>query len=242
VPGAGNGGSRARRAAPDRDRRSGMTGDEFVPGRPAQCRPTHNRAMSTGNRIPYEPSRDKAVLRRALQADRQAMTDRHARSMQLQEVLRVWLVARHERSIGAYWPIKGEFDALPALYRWCEAEPGRRIGLPVIDRETRQLRFHVWYPGCPMEDDAYGIPKPKDTEAFAPELLLVPCVGFGPRGVRLGYGGGFYDRTLAALVPRPETVGVAYAHGFIPWLKAEPHDVPLDAILTEEGVAWQRRR
>ncbi len=198
--------------------------------------------MSTGNRIPFEPSRDKAVLRRALQAERQAMTDRHARSMQLQEVLRVWLVARHERSIGAYWSIKGEFDALPALYRWSEAEPGRRIGLPVIDRETRRLQFHVWYPGCPMEDDAYGIPKPKDTEAFVPELLLVPCVGFGPRGVRLGYGGGFYDRTLAALVPRPETVGLGYAHGFIPWLKAEPHDVPLDAILTEEGVAWQRRR
>ncbi len=198
--------------------------------------------MSAGSRFEFEPSRDKKVLRRQLQAERMAMPDRHARSVQLQDVLRVWLVARHERSIGAYWPIKGEFDALPALYRWSEAETGRRIGLPVSDRDTKQLRFHLWYPGCPMEDDAFGIPKPKDTEAFAPELLLVPCVGFGPRGIRLGYGGGFYDRTLAALVPRPATVGVGYAHGFIPWLKAELHDVPLDAILTEEGVAWQLRR
>ena len=188
----------------------------------------------------FLPSRDKAQLRRQLQAERQALVDRHRRAMHLQEVLRVWLVGRRETTIGAYWPIKGEFDALPALYRWSEADARRRIGLPVVDRDSRQLRFHVWYPGCPMEDDAYGIPKPKDTEAFEPQLLLVPCVGFGPHGVRLGYGGGFYDRTLAALSPRPTTVGVGYAHGFIPWLRPEPHDVPLDAILTEDGVAWQR--
>ena len=189
-----------------------------------------------------EPSRDKAVLRKQLQAERQAMVDRHQRAVHLQEVLRVWLVTRGENSVGAYWPIKGEFDALPALFRWTEGETDtkRQIGLPVINRETRHLRFHVWYPGCPMEDDAYGIPKPKDTDAFEPQLLLVPCVGFGPKGVRLGYGGGFYDRTLADLKPRPYTVGVGYAHGFIPWLTAEPHDVPLDAMLTEEGVAWQR--
>jgi len=190
--------------------------------------------------LPLEPSRDKAVLRKQLQAERLAMTDRHQRAMHLQEVLRVWLLTRRDSSIGAYWAIKGEFDALPPLFRWSEADPARRIGLPVIDRATRQLRFHVWFPGCPMEDDAYGIPKPKDTEQFVPTLLLVPCVGFGPRGARLGYGGGFYDRTLAALQPRPATVGVGYAHGFVPWLEPEPHDVPLDAILTEDGVAWQR--
>jgi len=190
--------------------------------------------------LPLEPSRDKKLLRRQLQAERQSLVDRHQRSVHLQEVLRVWLVSRPERTIGAYWPIKGEFDALPALYRWSEAEGVRRIGLPVIDRETKQLRFHVWYPGCPMEEDAFGIPKPKDTEAFMPQLLLVPCVGFGPGGLRLGYGGGFYDRTLGALTPKPVTVGVGYAHGFLPWLEAEPHDVPLDAILTEDGVHWQK--
>jgi 5-formyltetrahydrofolate cyclo-ligase len=189
--------------------------------------------------LPLEPSHDKKALRRQLQAERQSLVDRHQRSVHLQEVLRVWLVTRPERSIGAYWPIKGEFDPLPALYRWSEADPDRRIGLPVVDRETRQLRFHVWTPGCEMEEDAYGIPKPKGTESFEPQLLLVPCVGFGPGGLRLGYGGGFYDRTLAVLQPRPYTAGLAYAHGFIPWLAGEPHDVPLDAVLTEDGVAWQ---
>ena len=190
--------------------------------------------------LPLEPSRDKKLLRRQLQAERQSPIDRHQRSVHLQEVLRVWLVGRDESTIGGYWAIKGEFDALPALYRWSEADDKRRIGLPVMNRDTKQLRFHVWYPGCPMEEDAYGIPKPKDTESFQPQLLLVPCVGFGPGGLRLGYGGGFYDRTLAALNPRPVTVGVGYAHGFVPWLEAEAHDVPLDVVLTEDGVHWQR--
>ena len=93
-----------------------------------------------------------------------------------------------------------------------------------------------------MEDDAYGIPKPKGTDKFEPELLLVPCVGYGDNGVRLGYGGGFYDRTLAALTPRPYTVGIGYGHGYVPWLESEPHDIPLDAMLTEDGVFWERDR
>jgi 5,10-methenyltetrahydrofolate synthetase len=194
--------------------------------------------------LPYElslePSRDKSSLRRQLQAERQSLVDRHARSMQLQEVLRAWLIGRQEQSIGAYWPIKGEFDALPALFRWSEADEARCIGLPVIDKASKQLRFRMWFPGCEMEDDAYGIPKPKGTPEFMPQLLLVPCVGFGPGGVRLGYGGGFYDRTLATLQPAPVTVGVAFAHGYVPWLQAEPHDVPLHAILTEEGLAWPK--
>ncbi|MBU6193776.1 MAG: 5-formyltetrahydrofolate cyclo-ligase [Burkholderiales bacterium] len=187
-----------------------------------------------------DPSRDKSLLRRQLQVERQTMVDRPLRAEQLQEVLQVWLLGRSEVAIGAYWPIKGEFDALPALYRWAEADGQRIIGLPVILRENKQLRFHAWWPGCPMEEDAYGIPKPKDTPQFEPQLLLVPCVGYGPRGFRLGYGGGFYDRTLADLRPKPVTVGLAYAHGHVPWLQPEPHDVPLDVILTEEGVAWQK--
>jgi 5,10-methenyltetrahydrofolate synthetase len=189
----------------------------------------------------FEPTRDKKTLRRQLQAERLTLLDRHAKAMQLQEVLRVWLATRSEVAIGAYWSIKGEFDALPALYRWSEVDDERLIGLPVVNRETKQLAFHMWYPGCEMEEDAYGIPKPKDTLVFQPQLLLVPCVGYGPGGLRLGYGGGFYDRTLAAVQPRPVTVGVGYSHGYVPWLQAEAHDVPLDYILTEDGVAHERR-
>ena len=183
---------------------------------------------------------DKAALRQKLIQDRLNLPDRLVLAEILQSVLRVWLISRREQTIGAYWPIKGEFDPLPALYRWSEAHPDRRIGLPVVDKALGTLQFHVWYPGCPMEEDAYGIPKPKDTEVFQPQLLLVPCVGYGPCGLRLGYGGGFMDRTLARLQPRPATAGLGYAHGFQPLLKAEAHDVPLDAMLTEEGVVWDK--
>jgi len=90
-----------------------------------------------------------------------------------------------------------------------------------------------------MELDAYDIPKPKDTEEFTPDLLVVPCLGYGPGGVRLGYGGGFFDRTLSSMRPRPVTVGVSYSHGFLPMLRATETDTQLDAMLTEDGLMWQ---
>lgn len=186
---------------------------------------------------------DRSLIRQRLVKARQALPDRLERAVQLQSVLRIWLVGRREKSIGAYWPIKGEFDPLPALYRWTEGAPDgviRRIGLPVADKQNQSLRFHVWYPGCETELDAYDIPKPKGTEEFVPDLLIVPCLGFGPGGVRLGYGGGFFERTLMSMTPRPVAVGVSYTHGFLPLLRAEPDDFILDAMLTEDGVMWQQ--
>lgn len=194
--------------------------------------------------MPPDPvPNERDTLRRKLVAARQALPDRLERAVALQQALRAWLVGRSETSIGAYWPIKGEFDPLPALYRWSEgadAAVARRIGLPVAHRETNSLRFRVWYPGCETELDAYDIPKPKGTEEFLPEMLIVPCLGFGPGGVRLGYGGGFFDRTLRSLSPRPVTVGVSYTHGFLPMLRSSPDDLPLDALITEDGVMYQR--
>jgi len=209
---------------------------------------------------------DKLSTRKALVQSRLDMPDRLARSDLLQRVMRIWLVGSPHAVIGAYWPIKGEFDPLPALYRWQEdavlspefqetpastaaglaqlatesmaGRSPRKIGLPVVDKLHKTLTFHAWYPGCPMEEDAYGIPKPKDTEIIVPTLLFVPCVGYGPGGYRLGYGGGFYDRTLATLQPRPVTVGLGFGHGWLPDLLPEPHDVPLDVLLNDRGVAW----
>jgi 5,10-methenyltetrahydrofolate synthetase len=91
-----------------------------------------------------------------------------------------------------------------------------------------------------MEPDAYDIPKPKGTEEFHPQMLLVPCVGFGQHGVRLGYGGGFYDRTAAGLLPKPYVVGLAYSTSFVRGLKPRPNDLAVDALLTEQGVHFQR--
>lgn len=183
---------------------------------------------------------ERQALRSKLIAARQALPDRLERAVHLQNVLRVWLAGRHETAIGAYWPIKGEFDPLPALFRWSEAAPDRLIGLPVVNKVQGSLRFHEWFPGCPTELDAYNIPKPKGTDVFQPDMLLLPCVGYGPAGVRLGYGGGFYERTVLSLEPRPLTVGLCYSNGFLPLLRGAQGDLPLDALITDDGVSWQR--
>ena len=192
---------------------------------------------------PAPTDADRTQLRAKLVSAREALPDRLERAVELQSVLRAWLVGHRVSTIGAYWPIKGEFDPLPALYRWSEAvvEPDERIiGLPVVDKATEALEFHMWFPGCPMENDAYDIPKPKGTPAFRPQMLILPCLGYGPGGVRMGYVGGFYRRTLASLAPRPITVGVGYSLGFLPRLRQGVQDLQLDAMLTEDGVMWAR--
>jgi len=191
-----------------------------------------------------KPGFNKKALRKSLLEQRMALPDRLHRGELLLRVMRVWLVGRTDTTIGAYWPIKGEFDPLPALHRWKEdgelndAPQRRCIALPVINKLHKTMTFHTWYPGCPMEDDAYGIPKPKDTEMVAPSLLFVPCIGYSAGGYRLGYGGGFYGRMLASLKPRPFTVGLGFGVGYVPDFEPEAHDIPLDAVLTDYGVAW----
>lgn len=187
---------------------------------------------------------EKKALRKLLIEQRLNLPDRSQRADLLQRVMRIWLVGRPDAVIGAYWPIKGEFDPLPALHRWkedgelIEQPQPRRIGLPVVDKVHKTMTFHAWYPGCPMEEDAYGIPKPKDTEVIQPTLLFVACVGYAAGGYRLGYGGGFYDRMLATLTPRPLTVGLGFSSGFLSDFEPESHDLPLDAILNDHGVVW----
>jgi 5-formyltetrahydrofolate cyclo-ligase len=144
--------------------------------------------------------------------------------------MRIWLVGRPDTVIARYWPIKGEFDPLPALHRWKEDgellddAQMRRIGLPVVDKLHQTLKFHAWFPGCPMEEDAYGIPKPKDTEVIVPTLLFVPCVGY--TAAASGSATAAASTTARWLSwTRPYTVGLGFASGFLPDLEPEPHDV-----------------
>lgn len=185
------------------------------------------------------PGSDKPALRKRLLVERRGLTDRADREDRLAARLRAWLGGRREAVIGAYWPIRGEFDPLPVLGEWLASASGRAAALPVIDPATDAMAFHAWWPGCPMAPDRYGIPMPTGTPRVQPDLLLVSCVGFGRGGLRLGYGGGYYDRMLGAMAPdeRPATLGIGFAHGSLPGLAAHAHDVPLDAILTEDGLA-----
>lgn len=138
--------------------------------------------------------------------------------------------------IGGYWPIRNEPDIRPLLHELTKG--GHRIGLPLVDRVQRPLTFVHWKPQSAMAPGLLGVPVPTSGNAVSVELLLVPCLGFsvGESGVhhRLGYGGGYYDRTLAAR--RCQTIGIAYESLRVDRFEPGPHDVPLDYIVTEDGV------
>ncbi|MBO7411032.1 MAG: 5-formyltetrahydrofolate cyclo-ligase [Ottowia sp.] len=187
---------------------------------------------------------DRTVLRQRLLRERAAMSseERARRSAALQQKLLAWLAQRAETTLAAYWPIRGEFDPLPAVQQWLAGDARRRAALPVSDKATHTMRFVRWQPGGAMAADDYGIPIPAAGEEMAPALLLVPCVGFGEGGARLGYGGGFYDRALAVLHPRPFALGLGFSIGFVAAFAALPHDQRLDAVLTDDGLRWPQAR
>lgn len=134
--------------------------------------------------------------------------------------------------LGVYWALAGEPDLQPAYAAL--AARGVALLLPVVVEKHAALAFAHWAPGEAMVKDKMGVAVPADLRlAPCPAALLVPCLGFSPARLRLGYGGGYYDRTLA-LAPRPATAGIAYACQQVVF-DADPHDIPLDVILTEQG-------
>lgn len=132
------------------------------------------------------------------------------------------------------WPYRGEADprfAIRAL-----RERGTRAALPVVAGRGAPLQFRHWQPGVAMVAGPLGIPAPRDTALLVPQAALVPLVGFDAQGYRLGYGGGYFDRTLAALRKKPVTVGVGFEIARLPSIHPQPHDIAMDFIVTETGV------
>ena len=142
--------------------------------------------------------------------------------------------------VALYWPFRGEVDLAPLAVELVARGSG--AALPVIVEKNAPLAFWRWEPGMATRPGVWGIPVPASGEAVLPDCLLVPLVGFDGAGHRLGYGGGYYDRTLAALPGPPPAIGVGYAFQRLPDLRPQPHDRPMDAIATEEGLTWHRRR
>ncbi len=138
--------------------------------------------------------------------------------------------------IGFYMPFKGELD-LRGFLRELLAQ-GATAALPAVVEKSRPVEFRDWYPGVAMERGIWDIPVPKPGKPVLPTLLLVPLVGYDDAGYRLGHGGGYYDRTLAALSPRPAAIGVGYAATRLETIHPQPHDIPMDAIATEAGMTW----
>jgi len=112
------------------------------------------------------------------------------------------------------------------------------VGLPVITGAGQPLIFHTWTPDCTMEQGAFGAMIPADGAPITPEILVVPLVAFSRDGGRLGYGGGFYDRTLEQLRANRPTlaIGFAFAAQELPEVPLEPTDQPLDLIVTEREI------
>ena len=155
-----------------------------------------------------------------------------ARALSIGAHLLAWWRAQPVPALGVYWPLRGEADLSIAYAEL--AQSGVRLALPVVLARDAPLGFADWQPGEAMVKDEMGVAVPAELRMVArPPALLVPCLGFTEDGYRLGYGGGYYDRTLA-LAPHPFTLGIAYACLAVQFASA-PHDVALDKIITELG-------
>lgn len=181
---------------------------------------------------------NKTELRKTLLASRNAITaeQRLLWDKQLAEKIMAWWTIKRLHTIGVYWPMRGEPD-LNAAYATL-TELGVQLALPVVVSDNAPLKFCAWTPGDPVIRDRYGAAVPADQHTeLQPQALIIPCVGFNTQRFRLGYGGGFYDRTLAS-VPRPHTIGVAYANAETVF-SADPYDIALDMVMTPSMTLGQ---
>jgi 5-formyltetrahydrofolate cyclo-ligase len=139
--------------------------------------------------------------------------------------------------VAGYWRIRDELDCQPILIRLMDS--GQKVVLPVVDGPDKPLDLRVWEADAPLYEAGFGTLAPSDLAPRAqPDLVLMPLLGFDGQGTRLGYGGGYYDRTLASLPNKPMLVGLAFAAQELSHIPREDHDVPLDAIVTENGVRF----
>lgn len=194
------------------------------------------------SRIARTPAGDcaRTALRQALIEARRRLSAprRRAANEALVERLDALLGDVTGRSIALYWPIRGEpsLEPLPSLW----TVRGARTALPVVDAPRTPLRFVAWRPGEPTVPGVWNIPRPAADVALRPDVVIVPCVGFTAGAHRLGYGGGFYDRSFAALdadggVP-PRAIGVAWDEALLEVFDPLPTDRPLDAVVTPSAT------
>lgn len=182
------------------------------------------------------PVAARAALRRTMIAARQAMpADQHrAASARVLTHLADLLLPMPAGSIGVCVAIRGEVDCLPLVARLAEA--GWQAAMPVVSIVDAPMTFRRWWPAAPMTTDPFGIPVPDAGTVPMPQVLLLPLVAFDAAGYRLGYGGGYFDRTLAACGQRPLTVGVGFDACAVASIEPEAYDIPLDNIVTESGI------
>ncbi|GJD93623.1 5-formyltetrahydrofolate cyclo-ligase [Methylobacterium iners] len=158
-------------------------------------------------------------------------SDRAAWSDNISRALLEALDSSNATIIGVYWPFRGEYDPREVMANL--RDRGTRLALPVIVERGQPLVFREWQPGSLMTQGVWNVPMPESGQAVMPDLLVVPFVGFDAKGYRLGYGGGFYDRTIAAMPAKPRTIGVGFKLGRLETIYPQPHDIALERIITE---------
>ena len=145
-----------------------------------------------------------------------------------------WRLA--DRCVGFYWPLNGEVDLVSFMRR--AIGKMRAAALPVVIEKQQPLEFWRWTARTKLcARGLWNIPSPVERIVVSPDLVLVPLVGFDERGYRLGYGTGYYDRTLAA-APGTVTIGIGYETASLGSIHPQPHDVPMDLIVTERGIRY----
>ncbi|MBS1130386.1 MAG: 5-formyltetrahydrofolate cyclo-ligase [Proteobacteria bacterium] len=185
-----------------------------------------------------EPNEDntawRRVLRREMVARRAALSDAEHAGLSARIVEQLLAALPTPRVFAFCWPIKHEPDVRAVVESW--AVRGAQAALPVVMAEDTPLAFRLWTPEMVLEMDRYGIPTPTSGDFVVPDMMLLPLNGFDAAGYRLGYGGGYFDRTLAALSPRPLAVGVGFEVNRLASIRPEVHDQRLDWIVTEAGA------
>jgi len=153
----------------------------------------------------------------------------------LDDIVAKW----HHSVIGLYWPIKQEIDLLP----WANELALREavtLCLPVVVTPRAPLEYRRWNQGEPLARGIWNIPIPARRDVVSPDLMLAPLVGFDRANYRLGYGGGYFDRTLASLRQRPMVIGIGYDFSAMETIFPQTHDIPMDALLTERRDTLDR--
>ncbi len=183
----------------------------------------------------------KQTIRRAMKEQRVMLSDieQHHAS---QELCRHWYSEprlRNARTVAAYYPIQSEISPLP-LMRMLQHDR-IQLALPATHDQHTPLTFYSYTLGDALFTGQHGILEPARDHAIIPDLIILPLLAYDLQGTRLGYGGGYYDRTLAELHKKsffPLCVGLAYGFQMAEALPNETHDVTLDAILTPDGITW----
>jgi 5,10-methenyltetrahydrofolate synthetase len=175
-------------------------------------------------------------LREQLISDRLATASeiRRAQGEQAKSRLLQEIGLQQYETIGMYFPIRGEIDVRDVARKHVEA--GGRVGLPVVVTKGEPVEFWNWVPGEPLQRGLWNIPIPERREVITPRALVVPLVGYDRQCYRLGYGGGYYDRTLAAMAEKPFRIGFGYGPHRLDSIYPQPHDIPMDVIVTDAGV------